>query len=162
MVQSLKNHLHPRSAMRYPAITGPTCEPAERNSAKRAIAVAKYRSINISAIMLGPRDSTLPAPKLARIRAPSRLWIVGALKLQISPPRKITMEMRITGRLPMHIARGIQKRLETPKAKTDQDIMSVRGPKPMRNSIAMSSKPVVMPDWRFHQSGNGPTSGSRG
>src|SRR6187402_3605743 len=55
MVQSLKNHLHPLSAIRYPEMTGPTCEPPERNRAKSAIAVAKYLSMNKSAIILGPR-----------------------------------------------------------------------------------------------------------
>jgi hypothetical protein len=92
-------------------------------------------------------DSTLPAAKLAKIRAPSRLFKVGALKLQIKPPRNMSMEMRITGRFPMHMASGIQKRLPTPRAKTDQEVISVRGPKPTRNSIARASYPVVIPDY---------------
>lgn len=57
------------------------------------------------------------------------------------------MEMRMTGRLPMHIARGIQNRLPTPRANTDQAIRSVRGPKPTRNSVAKSTNPVVIPDY---------------
>jgi hypothetical protein len=61
------------------------------------------------------------------------------------------MEMMITGLFPMHIASGIQKRLETPRAKTDQEMISVSGPNPTRNSIAISSKPVVMPACGFHQ-----------
>jgi hypothetical protein len=135
--------------MRYPAITGPICEPPERNIANSAMAVAKYLSINISAIILGPKLSTLPAPNVARILAPSKPWRAFALTLQIVPPRKMSMETRMTGRLPMHMASGIQKRLEIPRAKTPYEMRSVRGPKPVRNCIAMTSKPVVIPDWKF-------------
>jgi hypothetical protein len=145
IVVSLKNHLHPRSAIKYPAIHGPTWEPAARNREKKAIAVAKYRSRNKSPMMLGPRDSQLPAPRLARIRAPRRPLILVALKDQMEPAKKTRRESRMQGRLPMHMARGIQKRFETPSAKTDQEMRFVRGPVPTRNSIARASKPVVIP-----------------
>ena len=59
----------------------------------------------------------------------------------------------MTGRFPIHIARGIQKRFETPRAKTAHETISVNGPKPTRNSIAMSSNPVVIPDFDTHQLG---------
>jgi hypothetical protein len=85
----MKNHLQPEDAMRKPATMGPIWEPAERQKAKRAIAVAKYRSKNISAknedtqmkrymtltgqlddspaIIDGPSASTDPAPDICSV-----------------------------------------------------------------------------------------------
>lgn len=55
------------------------------------------------------------------------------------------MEMITTGRLPIHMANGIQNRLETPRAKTAHETRLVRGAKLTWNSWAKRGKPVVMP-----------------
>jgi len=101
--------------------------------------------MKISAMMLGPKDSILPAPKLARIREPNKLVTVRALKLQIVPPRKMSIDIMMTGLLPMHMANGIQTKFEIPSANTDHETRSIKGAKLTWNSPAMASKPVVMP-----------------
>ena len=79
------------------------------------------------------------------ILEPSKVLKLVALMLHTVPARKTTIEMRITGLLPIHKAVGIQKRLETPSAKTAHEISPARVLKPTWNSSANSTKPVERP-----------------
>lgn len=55
------------------------------------------------------------------------------------------MEIKITGRLPMHIAVGIQKRLEIPSANTGQATRPVSVSNSTWKSWANEAKPVERP-----------------
>ena len=70
-------------------------------------------------------------PNVARILDPRRLLKFLALVLQILPTRNMTIDIKVTVLFPIQSAVGIQKRFETPRAKTTQEIRGTSFPNSM-------------------------------